>query len=159
MRPGFRDKRTAGYREHWECQSGDINRNRAMVLHPQRNQPVNAHQQFEFLILFTNFSRQDLARCIAKLPRRPNERAGQPHYELRLEPEGFYFRDIARSAFSAKMLRVVMELALEHSEVRIEGFGSGNPAKRTARLSGEFARFDALLARYRESVIRLECDN
>lgn len=54
------------------------------------------------------------------------------------------------------MLRVVLELALEHSEVRIEGFGSGNSMKRSARLRGEFAQFDALLARYRESVMRLE---
>lgn len=120
---------------------------------------MNAHQQFEYLIQFSNFSRQDLARCVAKLPRKPNGRSGQPHYELRLEAEGFYFRDITRSAFSAKMLRVVLELALEHSEVRIEGFGSGNSMKPNARLRGEFAQFDALLARYRESVMRLEFEN
>lgn len=114
------------------------------------------HHQFEFLIRFSNFSRQDLARCIARLPRRPNSRTGRPHYELHLESEGFYFRDLARSAFSAKMLRIVLELALEHSEVQIEGFGSGNFGRPGARLTGEFAEFDALLNRYRQSVIQLK---
>lgn len=117
---------------------------------------VNAYHQFEFLIQFSNFNRRDLAKCVAKLPRRPNGRSESPHFELRLEPEGFYFRDLACSTFSAKMLRIVLELALEHSEVRIEGFGSGTFARAGGRLTGEFTEFDALLKRYRESVMRLD---
>lgn len=111
------------------------------------------HRQFEFLIRFSNFNRRDLARCIDKLPRCPDARTGNPHFELRLEPDGFYFHDLARSDFSARMLRVVLELALEHSEVQIEGFGSGNGDVRgPASVSGS-AEFDKLLMKYRRTVL------
>jgi hypothetical protein len=117
---------------------------------PPSGEIPNMHRQFEFLIRFSNFNRRDLARCIDKLPRRPDARAGQPHFELRLEPDGFYFHDLARSAFSARMLRVVLELALEHSEVQLEGFGSGQGDAGGGRppISGS-AEFDKLLKNYR----------
>jgi hypothetical protein len=112
---------------------------------------VNAHHQFEFLIRFANFNRRDLSRCISKLPRRPDARRGRPHYELRLEDEGFYFRDLARSGFSAKILRIVLELALEHSDVQIEGFGSGvSPVPGSGR-TREFAAFHSMITSYRQA--------
>jgi hypothetical protein len=111
------------------------------------------HRQFEFLIRFSNFNRRDLARCIDKLPRRPDARAGKPHFELRLEPDGFYFHDLARSDFSARMLRVVLELALEHSEVQMEGFGSGNGDTRSPASASGSAEFDKLLLKYRRTVL------
>lgn len=111
------------------------------------------HRQFEFLIRFTNFNRRDLARCIAKLPRRPDARSGNAHFELRLEADGFYFHDLERSDFSARMLRVVLELALEHSEVQLEGFGSGSGnARGSSPISGS-AEFDKLLMKYRRTVL------
>lgn len=112
------------------------------------------HRQFEFLIRFSNFNRRDLARCIDKLPRRPDARPGKPHFELRLEPDGFYFHDLVRSDFSARMLRVVLELALEHSEVQLEGFGSGNGDARGEPfpISGS-AEFDKVLMKYRRTVL------
>ena len=111
------------------------------------------HRQFEFLIRFGNFNQRDLARCIDKLPRRPDARSGKPHFELRLEPDGFYFHDLARSDFSARMLRVVLELALEHSEVQLEGFGAGNGDNHGPSPVSGSAEFDKLLLKYRRTVI------
>lgn len=111
------------------------------------------HRQFEFLIRFSNFNRRDLARCIDKLPRRPDARSGKPHFELRLEPDGFYFHDLERSDFSARMLRVVLELALEHSEVQLEGFGSGNGDTHGLSPASGSAEFDKLLLKYRRTAL------
>jgi hypothetical protein len=83
------------------------------------------YKSFEFLIRFSNFDRTDLARCVARLPRQPDGRSQQPHIDIRLEQDGIYFHDLQHSDFSARMLRIVIELAAEHSEVQIEGFGSG----------------------------------
>jgi len=83
------------------------------------------YNSFEFLIRFSNFDRADLARCIARLPRQPDGRGRRPHFEIRLESDGIYFHDLQHSDFSARMLRLVIELATEHSEVQVEGFGSG----------------------------------
>jgi hypothetical protein len=69
---------------------------------------------------------------------------------LRLEPEGFYFHDLACSDFSARILRIILELALEHSEVQIEGFGPGGSRGRARHVNGEFAEFDALIDDYRD---------
>lgn len=86
---------------------------------------VPMYKSFEFLIRFSNFDRADLARCIARLPRQPGGRGVKPHFDIRLEPDGIYFHDLEHSDFSARMLRIVLELAAEHSEVQVEGFGSG----------------------------------
>ncbi len=100
------------------------------------------HKSFEFLIRFSNFDRKDLAKCLARLPRQPEGRKLKPHYELRLEADGIYFHDLERSDFSARILRVVLELAAEHSDVQVEGFATGGcltPAQLNARGLAEFA--------------------
>jgi hypothetical protein len=110
------------------------------------------HRCFEFLIRFTNFNRRDLSRCLARLPVTPDACSATPHFELRLEADGIYFRDLARSDFSARMFRIVLELALEHSEVQIEGFGSGgfeDPARFYGR---ELAGLEKLLTTYRATI-------
>lgn len=101
------------------------------------------YKSFEFLIRFSNFDRADLARCIARLPRQPDGRSREPHFDVRLEADGIYFHDLARSDFSARMLRLVIELAAEHSEVQVEGFGSGgflDPRELGAYGLGEFGK-------------------
>jgi len=120
---------------------------------------VSANRQFEYLIRFTGFCREDLARCVAKLPRRPEGRGRRPHYVLRLEEDGFYFQDLTRSDFSASILRTVLELALEHSEVQIEGFGSGAPPRASDRVTGDDAGIDAALAEYRGSLAGFRPEN
>ena len=83
------------------------------------------YRSFEFLIRFSNFDRVDLARCIARLPRHPEGWETKAHYEIRLESDGIYFHDVEHSDFSARILRIVLELAAEHSDVQLEGFSSG----------------------------------
>jgi hypothetical protein len=78
---------------------------------------------FEFLIAFKNFDMGELQMYLQKFPDRPSARESCAHFEARVECEGIYFHDIARSDYSAKTFRMLVELALEFSEVTIEGFG------------------------------------
>lgn len=81
---------------------------------------------FEFLIAFENFDMSEMQTYLGKFPDRPEARDFRPHFELRLEKEGIYFHDIARSEFSAKTFRALIELALEFSEITVNGFGCAN---------------------------------
>jgi hypothetical protein len=83
------------------------------------------YRSFEFLIRFSNFDRNDLAQCLDRLPRQPAGRPSKAHYDVRLESDGIYFHDLEHSDFSARMLRIVLELAAEHSDVQVEGFNTG----------------------------------
>ncbi|GEM_PF-2518635 len=78
---------------------------------------------FEFLIVFESFDLGELQMYLRKFPDRPSARDGSPHFEARVEKEGIYFHDIARSDYSAKTFRMMVELALEFSEVKVNGFG------------------------------------
>ena len=60
---------------------------------------------------------------LQKFPDRPSARDAHSHFEVRVESEGIYFHDIARSDYSAKTFRMIVELALEFSEVTVNGFG------------------------------------
>ena len=78
---------------------------------------------FEFLIEFKNFDLGELQTYLRKFPDRPSARDGRAHFAARVEKEGIYFHDIARSDHSARTFRMLVELALEFSEVRVNGFG------------------------------------
>ena len=81
---------------------------------------------FEFLIAFENFDLGELQKYLRKFPDRPSGRDTRPHFQARVEPEGIYFHDIARSDHSARTFRMLVELALEFSEVTVNGFGAPN---------------------------------
>lgn len=78
---------------------------------------------FEFLIAFKNFDMGELQMYLQKFPDRPSARDACAHFVARVENEGIYFYDIARSDYSARTFRMLLELALEFSEVTIDGFG------------------------------------
>lgn len=78
---------------------------------------------FEFLISFKNFDLREIESYLRKFPDRPSARDACAHFEVRVEIAGIYFNDLARSDFSARMFRLMVELALEFSEVQISGFG------------------------------------
>lgn len=90
---------------------------------------------FEFLIAFKNFDLRELQQYLQKFPDRPSARDTLPHFEARVEKEGVYFHDIARSDFSATTFRMLVELALEFSEVEVKGFGIANIPALPALLS------------------------
>ncbi len=113
---------------------------------------ANMYKRFEFLIRFSNFDRTDLAKCLDRLPRKPDGRSVKPHFEMRLETDGIYFHDLKRSDFSAGMLRLVLELAAEHSEVQVEGFGSGGFLTPDQFENHGFAKFGSAYLRYRQGL-------
>ena len=78
---------------------------------------------FEFLIAFKNFELGELRTYLRKFPDRPGARDNRAHFTVRAEKEGIYFQDFARSDHSASTFRSLVELALEFSEVTINGFG------------------------------------
>ncbi len=78
---------------------------------------------FEFLIEFKSFDVGELQMYLRKFPDRPSARDAGAHFVARVEHEGIYFHDIARSDFSARTFRMLVEFALEFSEVTVNGFG------------------------------------
>jgi hypothetical protein len=108
------------------------------------------HRSFEFLIRFSNFDRADLARCLARLPRQPEGWQSKAHYEIRLESDGIYFHDLEHSDFSARILRIVLELAAEHSDVQVEGFSSGGLLPTEQLRARGLAEFASEYRQYRD---------